>query len=273
MTTSREINDTLNLYIRPTTFPVGVLPLREVAEAPTELLLKAKEPVRDLGHPVTLCMAVGLARRYGWAILVRRQDNACPLGGVAMGFEPPGEAFLDGTLFAEYTGRPKEAVQRDARETPRFAHGAYEAMLVTPLHTGVFDPDVTIVYGNSAQVMRLVQAALWNEGGQVRSQASGSLDCADLIVQTLQADECRFVLPCNGDRVFGMAQDNEMAFAMPRSKAPAVLEGLGGTHRMGQRYPIPTFMRFRPEMPPAYQKMLEQLRGNGAGSSEGRTAR
>lgn len=260
MASSREINEKLNHYVRPSSFPVGVMPLRRVEDGPAELVRKAKAPVRDLGQRVTVCMGVGMARRCGWTLLFRREDNACPLGGIAMGFEPAKEKYWDGSLFAEYTGRPREAVARSARETRRFDEGAWEAILLAPLHAGDFEPALTIVYGNSAQVMRLVQAAVFRRGGPLVSQASGELDCSDLIVQTLQVDDCRFVLPCNGDRVFGMAQDHEMAFTMPRSRVDEVLEGLEDTHRAGQRYPVPTFMRFDPHMPPAYQKMMGYLR-------------
>jgi len=260
MATSREILEKLDHYVRPTSFPLGVLPLRKAGDGPPTLMGKARSPLRDLGQRVTVCMGVGMARRYGWTLLIRREDNVCPLGGIAMGFEPARERYWDGSLFAEYTGRPQEAVARYARETRRFEEGEWEAILLAPLHADDFEPALTIVYGNSAQVMRLVQAAVFRRGGHLVSQASGGLDCSDLIVQTLQADECQFILPCNGDRVFGMAQDHEMAFTIPRSKADAVLEGLEATHRAGQRYPIPTYMRFDPQMPPAYQKMLEYLR-------------
>ncbi|MBI4590785.1 MAG: DUF169 domain-containing protein [Candidatus Rokubacteria bacterium] len=101
MASSRAINEALNFYVRPPTFPVGVLSLPKIAEGPPDLLKKAKIPLRDLKHTITVCMGVGMARRYGWTMLVRREDNACPLGGIAMGFEPAKEKFWDGSLFAE----------------------------------------------------------------------------------------------------------------------------------------------------------------------------
>lgn len=264
MATSREINEALNFYVRPSTFPVGVLPLPKIADGPPDLITKARLPLRDMKHTITVCMGVGMARRYGWTMVVRPEDNCCPLGGIAMGFEPTKDKFWDGSLFAEYTGRPREAVARYARETRRFDHRAFEGILAAPLHAGEFEPALTIVYGDSAQVMRLVQAALFARGGHLHSQASGGLDCSDLIVQTLQTDDCQFILPCNGDRVFGMAQDHEMAFTMPRSKVEEVLKGLEATHTAGQRYPVPTFMRFQPAMPAPYEKLMEYLHREGA---------
>ncbi len=259
MATSKQINEGLGFYVRPSTFPVGVLLLPKITDGPKELVNKARLPLRDLNHPITVCMGVGMARRYGWTILLRREDNVCPLGGIAMGFEQPKEKFWDGSLFSEYTGRPASAVAHYASETKRFDHQSYEGILLAPLYAGEFEPELTIVYGNSAQVMRLVQAAVYLSGGNIHSQASGGLDCSDLIVQTHQSDECHFILPCNGDRVFGMAQDHEMAFTVPRSKSEEVIKGLEATHKSGQRYPIPTFMRFHPDMPPAYKEMMSYL--------------
>jgi uncharacterized protein (DUF169 family) len=40
----------------------------------------------------------------------------------------------------------------------------------------------------------------------------------------IKNDECRYVVPGNGDRVFGMTQDYEMAFMIPSSKTDAVLD-------------------------------------------------
>lgn len=148
MATSRQINEALGFYIRPSTFPVGVLPLPEIAAGPRELTDKAKLPLRDLKHTITVCMSVGMARRYGWTVLVRREDNACPLGGIAMGFEPAKEKFWDGSLFADYTGRPREAAARYAHETRRFDYRAYEGILAAPLHAGAFEPAVTIAAGS-----------------------------------------------------------------------------------------------------------------------------
>jgi uncharacterized protein (DUF169 family) len=59
-------------------------------------------------------MGVAMVRRYGWTLLLGRDDSGCPLGSTAMGFDPPREQFRDGTLFAEYTGRPQEAVPAEA---------------------------------------------------------------------------------------------------------------------------------------------------------------
>ena len=45
-----------------------------------------------------------------------------------------------------------------------------------------------------------------------------------------------------------MAQDHEAAYALPGSHLKNLVEGLAKTHERGIRYPIPSFLRYRPEV-------------------------
>ena len=84
----------------------------------------------------------------------------------------------------------------------------------------------------------------------------GRLGCASIIT-VINNDKCRYVVPGNGDRVFGMTQDYEMAFMIPASKTDAVLDGLANTHKAGVRYPITSFFNFQATFPPSYQEQMK----------------
>jgi len=43
---------------------------------------------------------------------------------------------------------------------------------------------VIAVYANSAQVLRLVHAALYSRGGRVVSTSGGRQGCAEIVIQT-----------------------------------------------------------------------------------------
>ena len=75
------------------------------------------------------------------------------------------------------------------------------------------------------------------------STTGGRLDCAEIVIQTMSTNEPKVILPCTGDRVFGMAQDNEMVFSAPWQYADEIVAGLEGTHKGGDRYPITVAMR------------------------------
>ena len=112
-----------------------------------------------------------------------------------------------------------------------------------------------MVFGNPAQIMRLIQAGLYNEGGALYSSGMGRLGCAAIITAIKEA-KCRYFVPGNGDRIFGMTQDYEMAFFIPPSKLEHLLDGLVKTHEAGVRYPITSFFDFEGTFPQSYREQM-----------------
>ncbi len=176
-------------------------------------------PSRDVGERWIVCQSIGIARRYGWAIAVGREDVICPLASVAFGFRRASTRFAAGEAALGMYWSDPQAAETLESSTWHFAPFQYDRVCVAPLGRATFEPHLVAVYGNSAQVMRLVNAAVHSSGRRVESSFGGRLDCADLVIQTMQMDRAQVVLPCNGDRVFGMTQDTEMAFAFPWSMA------------------------------------------------------
>ncbi|MBI4294932.1 MAG: DUF169 domain-containing protein [Chloroflexi bacterium] len=252
----KQLNEALNFYIRPQAFPVAM----RLCQSAQELPPRVRIPTRDLHTTVTLCQGVGMARKFGWTLAIGGEDQVCPFGSLALGFVPPKKEWLDGSIAATTGHWTRESMARAAEELPRFDYGKYQYLLLAPLHTATFDPHLVAIYGNSAQVMRLVQGRVYDTGKALTSSTLGSADCADMIVRTVLSDECQVVLPCGGDRVFGLTQDDEMAFALPPSKMETVVHGLEAGHKSGlQRYPILAYLWFQPQMPPAYQKLMKFL--------------
>lgn len=124
-----------------------------------------------------------------------------------------------------------------------------------PLERASVDPDVVVIYGNSAQVMRLVAGMLYKRGGSIPSTFSSRADCADIAIKPLQTGEPQVIVPCYGDRLFAQTQDHEMAFSFHYRDAEELVAGLAGTQKGGVRYPIPSYLRYQAEFPPTYQKL------------------
>ena len=78
----KAANETLNLYIRPETFPLAL----KLCTSEGELPERVRMPVRDLGYQVTLCQAIGIARRFRWTLAVGKDDHSCIRGARTMGF-------------------------------------------------------------------------------------------------------------------------------------------------------------------------------------------
>src|SRR2546429_3482761 len=240
----------LQTYIRPQTFPVAIRMLRPDEPIPE----RARRPARDFKKLSMNCQVIDMARRYGWTLVLTREDSICSLGIAALGFEKPTHLHNSGTLCEGMYTETKEAGQRSEAAIDRFKEGEYGALLVAPLDRATFEPDLVCVYANPAQVMRLTQAALWKRGGKLASAFGGRVVCADIIVTTMRTDRPQVILPCSGDRIFGQTQDHEMAFTIPWAQMEEIVEGLRGTHAGGIRYPITQFMEYEAKMPPRYME-------------------
>lgn len=249
----KTLNDAIARHLRPDTYPLAI----RMCKSDEELPPRTKRPARDLGYKSAICQAIAVARRYGWAMALGHEDVSCPLAKSAFGFEPLVEHFTTGCCCEGMYTETAAAGARTESELPKFSFREYKYFLTAPLERTAFDPHVVLVYGNSAQVMRLLSASLWKSGGYLHSRFSSRLDCADICIETMQTGKPQVVLPCYGDRLFGGTQDHEMAFTFPYSLAHEIIDGLEGTHRGGIRYPIPAYLRFTAEFPEKYQELEE----------------
>jgi uncharacterized protein (DUF169 family) len=185
-----------------------------------------------------------------------KEDMQCALGAAPFGFFKDTSFFDEGNMAQGMFTISKEVGKREEDLVDRFDHGTYSHILVAPLHRTAFDPDLFMLYGNPAQIMRLIQGVLYNVGGSVQSTSMGRLGCATIIT-AIQNEECRYLVPGNGDRIFGMTQDDEMAFILHPSKVNDLIDGLAATHKAGIRYPITSFFDFEAKFPPSYQEQMK----------------
>jgi uncharacterized protein (DUF169 family) len=255
----KKIDQDLTTYIRPLTFPLAVKMLKSEQEIPD----KTRRPFRDLKKKVAICQGIGMARKLGWTVAMGGEDMQCSLGAAPFGFFKNIDFYNEGNLAAGMFTSSKEAGKREEDLVDRFNYGDYTHILVAPLNRANFDPDLLLIYGNPAQIMRLIQGTLYQEGGAVYSSSMGRLGCAAMIT-VIKKNECRYLVPGNGDRMFAGAQDSEMSFMIPASKIDMVMNGLAATHKVGIRYPITTFLDFEGSFPPSYvqqMKIWEQEKG------------
>ncbi len=252
----KKLDEALLRFVRPDTFPVALRMLKPGEEIPPDL----KVPSKSFHEQWIVCQSIGVARRYGWGIAVGRDDVICPLASVAFGLRKPNDAYLNGFAAVGVYCKDEQGAAHMEAETWKFEPGEYEHVCVAPISRAKFEPHVVAVYANSAQVMRLVQAALYARGGKVTSTSGGRLDCSEIVIQTMKTNEPKVILPCSGDRIFGMAQDTEMVFAFPWSYADEIIAGLEGTHAGGIRYPITVAMKNTVSMPPNYQELMKMLK-------------
>lgn len=251
----QKIDEALNFCIRPQTFPVAVKMVRSAGEIPA----KARMPKRDLGVTMPVCQGIALARRYGWTLALGKEDMLCPLGALTLGFVPAKDRFLDGSFNIPFWVKNQDVRAKICQNVPRLEPGKYTHLIAAPLNRADFEPQVIIVYGNPAQISRLIQSAICGTGESIVSSSMGGFACGEEITAPILTDQCRYIVVGGGDRAMAQAQDHELAFAIPITKAEALIEGLESTHKAGMRYPTPSFLTFQGQFPPAFGELMDYL--------------
>ena len=244
------LDSALSEYLRTDTYPVAIQLVKPGGALPD----RVKRP-SQMGLKITICQAIAMSRRYGWVMATAAEDMSCQPAAAVFGFRPMLPYMVEGNLCNQMYNASLEAGANTEAAGAKLEHGEIDFILTAPLQRCAFEPDVVLVYGNSAQVMRLLNAALWKSGGRLESTFAGRLDCVDEIIIPLQSGKPEVILPCNGVRIFAQTQDHEMAFSFPWSWSENIVAGLEGTHKGGVRYPIPTYLQYSPQYPKHYLEM------------------
>lgn len=231
----RAISDEICKDLRLKTHPVAVNFFEGTAEFPE----KTRRPSTDMKKRITLGQAVTLARVYGWSLGVGQEDLVCVSAMIAFGFgvDRP-QAHLPGLFCEIELSRDAAAAEKEvaAMSLGRPSEKTFGAILFSPLHKATLHPDVVTLYGNPAQVMRMVQALVYAGGGdRIGGNFGGKVECSEYLLAPFFSGKPRVAIPGIGDRIFSMTQDDEMALAMPGKDLPRLLEGLGKSGKCHRR--------------------------------------
>jgi uncharacterized protein (DUF169 family) len=213
---------------------------------------KIKYPRKDVGHGLAVCQGMTLSRTFGWTMGFGEQDHACPLPRVFMGHIRP-DRFLEGRIAGFYQSDPEDMKKMEA-SYPRWPLGRFKEIWLSPITKCDFVPDLIVAYGSPAQVLTLIQGANYRHGPGINSMSSGRYGCASWIAGVMQANECTYMVPGPGERIFAGTQDYEMSFAVPYSKIDPLIEGLNHIRSQGAyRYPVPNLgVLSEPRIPAKY---------------------
>jgi uncharacterized protein (DUF169 family) len=245
----RQIKEALRLR----TEPFGVAFLKDTAHLPE----KTRRPSRVFGKKITICQAVTITRAYGWQVGLTKDDLVCVPGMLAFGFTPAADPILElAQLFCE-AGYHQEVgpALKEVETIPRFAPNEVGAIYLCPLERLALAPEVVVVYGNPAQLMRLIQAATFSLGERVSGDFGGKVECSSYLIGPYRSGKIEVVIPGMGDRIFSMTQDDEMVLSFPVGLLDGLLHGLKeAARKIGARYPITFYQNFTPGFPPVYEE-------------------
>jgi len=255
MVSLAKIDEAMSTYVKHQTYPLAIKMLNSEDEIPQD----ANRPFRDYGTSLTLCQALALSRREGLTIVLDKDSQSCPIALAGLGFVRPGE-YLSGKYKLAPINRPAEAQIKAAEAMPRFEFGKFKSILISPIQSARFDPDAIMFYGSGAQVMRMIQAAVFASGESLTSKSTGAGGCLLPIVASVLEGKCKYAVPGNGERRIGLIGDGELSFAMPKNRFEEVANGLKLSHEARQTYPTSSgYLKLGYALPPTYVELRKAL--------------
>jgi uncharacterized protein (DUF169 family) len=220
----KEFKEVIDEQLHLASLPIAIKFIKREQDIPKEI----GRPMRDLGGPIRPCTGYHLVRHQGLSLAMLEEDFsiACPAGLFIFGIFEPIKPWIEGELAYEiYTGT-REAAANMERSVFRLETGKFKGMALAPLAKANFIPDLIMVYCDSKQAMRLVTAATFTDGEPLRFSMAARGLCSDGVVQPFQIKRPVVSIPCGGDRLFGVAQDNEVVFTTPLDRLEGIVKGL-----------------------------------------------
>lgn len=221
LTTLNKYGADLESMLLLRTYPVAIRMLRDESEIPEG----ATRPKRDRGEHYAICQVFSLARRQGMTVAMFPEDHWCFEPIISYGLVETPEDYLEG-FAASYFIADREAAAAHARETTRLPVGQYQGMVLGPLRTANYEPDLVMIYCTPAQLRHLLLSLRYLNGTQVTSTLDPIGSCVHSVVPSLLTGEPAVTVPDPGDFERAGAQDEEMVLTVPASRLEELMDGV-----------------------------------------------
>jgi len=222
------------------TAPIAVKMLRDEADIPQG----AVRPKKDKGYHLAQCQAFSLSRRKGATVAMLKEDNWCWGPLLAYG-------LIDPAVANKY-----RELQKDIEHVPTIKYGKYLGIVSAPLKKADFEPDVIIIYSNTAQLRSMLYALSFKGEGLVNSSLYPVASCALSVVPALNGQYC-VTLPDPGELGRALAGEDEIIFSIPAGKIEGLVSQLKRFDEMKMGYRDNSFWEMRPDFPrPDFYKKL-----------------
>jgi uncharacterized protein (DUF169 family) len=221
----------MECLLRLKTSPVAYKRLEKMAE-----LDKIPEVMR-LNRYASFCQAPALARMGGMTVGLTRDnlgERCARITGLAPTTEK--EVAWEAEAFAHTWFANVEEARKQMAAYPLVPPG--EAVVLAPLASGKFYPDVILIYGNPAQMMLLMNGLQFKDYERFQFFFIGEGACADGLAQCYTSGKPALAIPCMGERAFGSVTEDELLMALPPAMMKKAVEGLQGLKARGIGYPI-----------------------------------
>jgi uncharacterized protein (DUF169 family) len=221
----------LECLLRLKTSPVAYKRLEKMEE------LDKIPGVMRLNRKTSYCQAPALARMVGMTVGMTRDnlgERCARICGLAATTEK--QVSWEANAFANTWFATAEEARKQMAAYPLVPPG--EAIVLAPLASVKFDPDVILIYGNPAQMMLLMNGLQFKDYERFQFFFIGEGACADGLAQCYTTGKPALAIPCMGERAFGTVTEDEMIMALPPGMMTKAVEGLQSLKGRGIGYPI-----------------------------------
>ncbi len=214
-----------------------------------------------------MCQAFSLARRQGMTIAMFLEDHWCFEPIISYGLVETPADYLDGFTNSFFIA-DKEAAAKHAREMIRLPVGEYPGIVIGPLETVDFEPDLAMIYCTPGQLRHLLLCLRYKHGTQVCSTLDPIGSCVHSVVSPFLSGDCQVTVPDPGDFERAGADEDEMVLTVPTAKLGELMEGVYHFEEIGMGY-----RRFNLSMHADFKQPPSTRSTSGAGALTGRKIR
>jgi len=254
----RDLGKSLTEILRLQYFPLAI----KLVESEDQFPERTRRP-GSLNMRITMCQGFAMSRRIGWTVGLTAEDMKCTPNLIAYGFAELEDqnAFIEAFRAMNYY-ETDEIAKKAVSNMPHLEPGKYRGIVISPLAWTRIIPDLALIYCNSAQAMRLIQATVYKTGERITTPLSGlTASCVGGVLRTFLTKKPGLIVPGAGDRAFGTTQDHELTFTMPKEMIRDTVGALKKAgYEKGIRYPIPTSITESPIIPDAWTILISKLK-------------
>jgi len=228
-----EFAHEMERHLRLRTYPIAYKRLEKAKE-----LEKIPGVVR-LARGFSFCQLPTMARRgEGLTIGVTRDDPINPRCARIFGLAATTKEQLAGEVvyFTNTYFTTEEEARRQMASYPLIPPG--EAIVVAPLASVSFTPDVVLVYGTPAQLMVLMCALQVKDFERFQFFFIGEGSCSDSLAECYVNGKPALSIPCYGERSFGAVEEDELVLAIPPGMVAKAVDGLATLRTRRRGYPL-----------------------------------
>jgi len=238
MTTLKEYNsygEDLERMLLLRTSPLAVKMLEKEEDIPEGAI----RPKKDRGYHLAQCQAFAMARRERVSVAMLEEDNWCFAPVIAYGMEE----------------KPDDPRLEQIVAFPCLERNRYIGIVSAPLKTANFEPDLVLIYSNTAQMRSLLLTLKYENRDQISYYFFPPV-CSYIVIPVMLENRYVVALPDPGEFVRAISGEDEIIISIPAGKIDELMANLRKAEERNMGYSRSSYMMLHDFPRPDFYKNL-----------------